>query len=540
MSFYSHTRSLGSAPGTQLNPIQDNSGGFIAGTGDQVVSTVGRFKRGRIDRSFKIDRTNINARLGSPESVRVSALNEAQVQLYEAVNNGAVSAVVSRLVPAAAKSSFGVVKIDKTTGATSFAAADTAPTDDYLLYVTDFECFNDGLKLSINAPKVSNAGVATDTKVITLRVCNPDGTLRYEATGSLDPTARDESGNDYFIGSIMHAVSSANVDLATSNTAVPATADCYGKNADGTAKFVTSAVVTLFAEGGTAYADTDYDAAIDRLENSSLDYGYCISAGAESVALVAKLATMNIRANRQFIVDVPGDFTIAQAIDWVSQLNVDSLYVQFYYAPLRTTDPLNGGRAVIGLGGYQAGLRCSRNAVKNAFGLAPKQYPIAGADWPLNRTTVEQLVYPKEGDLNDLADAKINPVLYEVYQGGGKYVFTDSLTSAKVEVSLRKLISVAEMATTLDNDVVMFSKETRQLPMDVAISRMDKFLKKRLKNMRSSNWLVASDDPDLGDNGFSYLIQPNTDDPYEQYDVVYSCRYNGTARKITVTQTLSR
>ncbi|ABO60605.1 hypothetical protein LA345_38960 (plasmid) [Burkholderia vietnamiensis] len=538
--FYSHTRSLGAQSGVQLNPLKDNTDGFSAGNGDQVVGIVGRFKRGRIDAPFVVDRGTLKSKLGAPESLRVSALNEAYVQLYEAVNNGAVSAVVQRLAPAAAARSFAVLKIDDVSGASTFSVSPTAPTANYLLYLDDLECFNDGVLLEVNAKKATSAGAPAPSKIVTIRVKEPNGNVRYEVTGSLDQTAVDEYGNDYFIGSKFAELTDLITVSVSATAAVATNADCYGRNTDGTDKFVASSNLVLFSEGGTAYASTDYDAAISKLENGTLDFGYLISGGSQAVALLSKLAALCVRANRHFVLDVPGSLTPDAAQTFVSQLGLDTHYVSIYWAPLNTNDPVNGGKAIIGLGGFQAGQRCARNAQTNSYGLAPKNYPIAGKDWPINRTGVVQLYTPSDVQKSDLALAKINPVILERYTGGSKYVFVDSLTAAQVTTSYRKLISVAEMSASLDDMVVKYGKECLQLPMDIAIKRMTAFLKFTLTAMRASNWLVASNDPVLGDAGWTFTVTRNAQRPADRMDVNYGTHYDGVNRATYVQQTLSQ
>lgn len=539
--FYPHTRQLGSQAGVQLNPLRDNTDGFVTDVGDQTVALVGRFKRGRIDVPFKINRGNIRRKLGSPESLRVSVLNEAYVHAYEAVNNGAREAVVSRLTTAAAVNSFAVFSIDAITGVGSFSAAPVAPNTAYVFYLKDLECFNDGVLLEVNAIKsVDNTGTPAPTKTITLRMSEPDGTLRYEVVGSLDQTAVDEYGQDYYIGSKLAEITNNLQITAAQGVTIPVIADCYGKAADGSENLVSTAnPLILFAEGGSGYAGDDYDRVLSALEKSTLDYGYAISAGSQSTALLGKLATLNVRANRQFLLDIPGGLTPAAAITFMGQLGVNTRYVQAYWAPLKTDDPVNGGKAVIGLSGYQGGLRCARNAQTNSYGLAPKNYPVAGKDWSINRTSVEQLSNPDEFELSDLADAKINPVIFQTFSSGSGYVFYDSLTSAKT-TGYQKLISVAEMSSSVDDMVAKYGKEVMQLPMEISITRMTKFLKGLFDGARASGWLVASADTALGDKGYTFTVARNAQRPVDRMDVGYGTHYDGVTRAIYVTQTLSQ
>lgn len=119
---------------------------------------------------------------------------------------------------------------------------------------------------------------------------------------------------------------------------------------------------------------------------------------------------------------------------------------------------------------------------------------------------------------------------------------TDKLgeISKTVTTSYRKLISVAEMSASLDDMVVKYGKECLQLPMDIAIKRMTAFLKFMLTAMRASNWLVASDDPVLGDAGWTFTVTRNAQRPADRMDVNYGTHYDGVNRATYVQQTLSQ
>lgn len=539
---YPHTRQLGSQPGVQLNKLRDNTEGFAADASDQVVAIVGRFRRGRIDAPFKVNRGNRLSVLGTAESIRISELNEAYVQAVESLDAGTYEMVVSRLVTDAAATSYGVFNITGTKSA--FTVSADAPTAPYLFYFEHLSCFNDGIKAEVQADAVFAADGVTPvpTKVVTLRLREPNGNLMYEFTGSLDPLATDDYGKDYFIGSIIEAQSDDVKINVFAGASIPVTADCYGRNTDGTPKVATSgtAPLVLFTEGGTGYTIAHYDRAINALERGSYDFGYIISGGSQATALLSKLAQLAERANRHFVFDVPGKLTPKAAIAFIKQLSLDSHYCQAYWAPLQSDDPVNGGKAVIGTSGYNVGLRCGRNAQTNAYGLAPKNTPVAGKEWPLNRTGVKQLNNPDAPELSDMAQAKINPVVFEKYNSGGKFVFTDSLTCANVSTSYRKLISVAEMSSTLDDMVVKFSKEALQLPMAVAIKKTTDFLEATFDAAGSTGWLVASDDPALGEKGFVFSVKRNAVRPADRMDIEYGLHYDGVVRAIYVTQTLSR
>ncbi|MNZ68579.1 hypothetical protein D3C78_868490 [compost metagenome] len=158
----------------------------------------------------------------------------------------------------------------------------------------------------------------------------------------------------------------------------------------------------------------------------------------------------------------------------------------------------------------------------------------------MNRSGIVQTYTPNNQELNALARAKINPVVFESYTGGGRYVFRDSLTCAMVDTSLKKLIAVADMSTSIDDAVTRFGKDVLQLPMVIAVKRMRDFLTTLFEGAEASGWVVPSSDPAMDGAAWRFAVAPNEVRPYELMDVQYWVRYDGTVRQIHVTHTLSR
>ena len=605
MSFRPFVRQLGFQPGVQLNPLADNTDGAVPDNSDQIFAVLARLTRGRIDRPFRVNRTNFYAKTGMPESIRTNALNEAKLQAYEAVGNGAYESVIQRLTAAAAVKSYGVITIGTgavltpvvaggvvtgvtvttggtgyitgqalaftgvgtgavatvtavagvittvavTTGGTGYTTAPAAgvmpffavsasvPVTAYDIYFMHHDCFNDGVKVAVHADSTPVGGTAVATKVVKLRLLDATDTVLFEFEGSLDPAAKDDYGQSAYLADIVDARTDA-LDVVVAATAnINPTSGIYGRDSSGKDRWGTSDVLVCFSEGSTTYATTDYDRCISALRDTDTPYGYLISGGTQAVSLIGKLAALAIETNTPIGVDISGALDCASAITFVNSLNIDSHYVHCYWAPLEADDPMNGGKSVWGTAGLNIGMRCARNARLNAKGFSPKNYPVAGKEWPLNRTGVRQLVRPQEQELSDLARAKINPVLFENYNGGGKYVFTDSLTSAKTVVSYKKLISVAEMSLSLDNWITLYSKELLQLPMSEFIRRMNVFLDTLLSNAVASGWLVPSKNLP-GNSPFQFDVSKSEVRPADLVLINYWTSYDGVARQVIVQQTL--
>lgn len=306
-----------------------------------------------------------------------------------------------------------------------------------------------------------------------------------------------------------------------------------------------SQVLVCFDEGGTAYATADYMGMRNKLQVTPFDYAYISSGGTQAPALLAQLAQLAFDTNRQLRFDIPGNLTPDAAITFVEQLNMGASptahLMHAFWSPLKSDDPTGvNPKGYLGAATLNIAYACLRNAQTNAKGFAPKNYVVAGREWPIRRVRVTQAYSPSNQELNALARAKINPVLFETYTGGGRYVFRDSLTCALVESSLKKLISVADMSTSIDEAVTRVAKDLLQLPMQISVKRMKDFLGELFAGAEASGWLAPSSDPAMGGASFKFEVVPNAVRPYDRMDCSYWVRYDGTVRQIFVTQTLTR
>lgn len=539
--FRSFTRQLGFQPGVQLNPLQDQTDGVAPDNSDQIVGLMARLTRGRIDQPFRVNRTNFLAKTGAAEAVRVNALNEAKLQMYEALNNGAFEAVVQRMVPAAAKKSFAVINFTGTPTSSSetieFSTAAAAPTAGFSIYLMHHDCFNDGIKVALHADATPLTGTSVANTDVTLRVLDAGGVILHEFSGSLDPAAKDDFGVSRYLPDVAATQTDAVDVVVAANATVPVTSNAYGRALSGKDNWAISPTLMCFDEGGTTYVAADFDRFIDGLRATRNAYGYLISGGNPNVSLLGKLAALAIEINTPLEIDVAGTLDVAAAMTFVASLNIDSHYIRFQWAPLSAEDPLNGGRVVWGTGGLHAGLSCSRNARINAKGFAPKNFPVAGKEWPLNRVGVKQMQDPEDQELSDLAKSQINPVILESYNGGSRFVWTDSLTAAKSRVSYKKLQTVAEMSATLDNWVTLYGKELLQLPMKLYIKKMTAFLEDLLTDAQASDWLVPAKNLP-GNAAFAFTVRPSEVRPADLVLIDYYTSFDGVARQVIVQQTL--
>ncbi|MCM1128956.1 MAG: hypothetical protein NC211_03630 [Alistipes senegalensis] len=521
-------RQLGAESGVQLNPLRDNSEISTADNSDQIFGIMMRATRGRIDKPFAVDRGNVFRKLGTGEQIRLNALNEAWVHVVEALNKGAYQAIVQRLVTDAAVIKWAVVKPEmaapeegeeeqKPTGKFVYSVEDELPETPFLFAVKHLECYNDGIVLEFRADEADDNGQPADNDKLTLRIRDKEGNLLYEFYGSLKNDAKDDYGNSAWLPDVAASQTDAvevAVGVTGDNAVIAAGSNAYGYNDNGLQKWEKSDPQICFVEGGTAYTTQDYMKAREKLQYTQFDYAYISSGGTRAPALLAQLAQLAFDTNRQLRFGVPGELNPEAAVAFVNQLNMGASQtahlMHAFWSPLKTDDPTGvNPHGYVGTETLNIAYACGRNAARNAKGFAPKNYPIAGREWPIQRTRIVQTYSPSNQELNLLARAKINPVIYEIYTGGGRYVFRDSITCAQVESSLKKLIAVADMSTSIDDAVTRAAKDYLQLPMDMAVKRMKDFLLTLFEGAEASKWIVPSSDPMMNGKAWVFIVEPN-------------------------------
>lgn len=534
------TRQLGNESGVQLNPLIDNSEQTVSDNSDQSFGILMRATRGRIDRPFDVVRGNVLSKIGSGETVRTSTLNEAWLHVVEALNQGANKAIVQRLATPAAKIKYAVFGATNDTNLFDYYVSETEPSGIFLFSIKHLGCYNDGIKVSFHADTKSYGGnnLPNDKLVIYIRDCKD--VLLFSFYGSIDPSSLDDYGiSNYLPNIVSHQTDDIEL-LIGSNTPIDPSSAAYGFDSAGRGKLISSDVMHCFDEGGSAYSTLDYMSARTKLQYTQFDYAYIASGGSRSPALIAQLSLLAFDTNRQFKFDIPGELGIDAAIAFVEQLHLGGSptahLMHAFYAPLKSDDPTGiNGKGFWGTSAFNIARCCLRNATTNIKGFAPKNFPIAGREWPLQRISISQNFTPTDQELDALARAKINPVLFEVYSGGGRYVFRDSITCALVDSSLKKLIAVADMSTSVDDIVTKAAKDVLQLPMTVAIKRMSAFLASYFEAAQASGWLVAGEY-----SSYKFEVTQDAQRPQDRMNISYWLHYDGTVRQIFCTQTLTR
>lgn len=459
-----------------------------------------------------------------------------------------------------------------------------------LFFLKHHECFNNGIYLSVHADEKYSAlhtNVAND--IITIRVLDSNKVELYEFTGSLDQTAKNERNESIYLGDVIASqtddfefcVGLTTEDDFTTFTPIAETtgASKYGSNAYGynvlkNKKWVTSALLKPF-QVTTAKADQSLFVSASAIEQASdisvyvgarhklietpYKYAYISTGGSLVPNLIQQSALLAYYRNAQLRYDVPaedatGVSSTDQVSTFVSGLGLETAFtdenikyedaahlIHGYWAPISSTDPTGVNiNCFLGMATLNIAYACNRNKLINSKGFAPKHYPIAGFNYPINRTNLNQIFYPNSKDMETLARLRVNPVFFQTFSDGGRFIFVDSLTHTQNNVSLKKLISVVEMSTSIDDAIVRYGNEVLQLPMPVALKRLRDYLSDLFRSAESSGWIIPSNDPELQGKSHRFLVEQDKLRPYDRINIQYWVRYEGTLRQLFVTQTLTR
>ncbi|ASF48158.1 hypothetical protein [Methylovulum psychrotolerans] len=487
-------------------------------------------------------------------TVAISAPTDGgkQAKAYATVANGLISRVVMVQRGSKYSAATTTATIDQANNP-EFVADVLAPgvyAEPYLFALKHLEAFNDGIILALHAnPKVVK-GVAQANDEITLRLIDPfDRSVLYQFVGSLQENATDDFGNSTYLPDVVASQTDAVQLVVGANTSISPLSSAYGYDTNGQEQWVSSVdPVLYFFEGGInafAYNSNDLYNARRKLQDTVLQYGTIVACGSTDANLLSELANLAYETNTPFKFDVPfvvgGANSVLDAISFVDNLDFtakDAAHLlHAYWTPITCDDPIGvNGRLALGSAALNAAYTCRRNAVKNSKGFAKKNAPVAGSNWPLSRRGMRQEYAPSREELSALADARINPVLFESFASGGKYVFVDFLTQAPVTNSLRKLTSVSEMSVAIDAAIARFGKDVLALPMQDAVTEMGDYLKALFEGAEQAKWLVPS--AELGGRTFAYTVAANPQRPYDVMDIAYSLSYDGAVRQITITQSL--
>lgn len=517
---------VGQQPGVQINHAVDRTDRLLQEVGDQTFATVLKASRGRIDQPMRVAADKLKRYLGEARSLRESELNSTYLQVVDAFTTGAAAAVVMRLASAQAVNSYIVVKHGDSD---VFTLSEDQPTGtDWFLQIKIADCIDEGVYVQLEKGKTDNE--------ICLKIRErkfnskgrevATGDILYEITGSTDVNAVDDFEQSYYLGNVaekyygdwlsVEANQQANKILST---------DSYASQIVGQG-------IVPFVDPTGDITNEIYLAAADKIKKTSLQYRY-IMTDSSNLALVDALYKTAVYNNRKIIAAIPGNLNPEAAIRWKEQFewdNQESMYIDWVWTPVKRQDPtFKNGVVLLASVGQKVGYSCARNGNLNGYGLPPLQQPIAGSDYMVVGTRFKQIYQPEIVEIADLAEARINPCVYEQYHNASGYVWADSLSGTQ-KTGISKLSSVTEITIWLQDYFGRYSKSHLQKPMEERIRKQREELEKVLNWAEASGWLIKS--ASLGGVAYTYSVQRNERYPDDRMDWTINIGIEGVVRQV--------
>lgn len=303
------------------------------------------------------------------------------------------------------------------------------------------------------------------------------------------------------------------------------------------------AILTLPAsEGADGQPPQAYlEAMVDVLTNTP-NITYLVLPDLQNLQVLDALTSVVDRLNNHLICEVDGVMEPEQAADFMDSLAIRDQRVSVYYNPNRCLPVgavnVRAKKVWMPCLGVQAGYRLLRNAATTAQGIPRLDVPIAGYDFPLSRRGMEPMYPMGQVQLNRLAEAQINPVIFENYQSGGRWIFGDCLTQYDTKNSQLCLTNAAEIETFTINGVIAITRKNLLTSMQRHLERTFNESKRFLDSCVSAGLLVPAEE--LAGQPYSLTVTPREDRPYDASHVRLSRRCMGAARAAYVESTVER
>lgn len=515
---------VGNQSGVQVNMPIDTVERMLVGAGEQSFACVGQFTRGRIDKPFLVSASKLQRYLG-----KATRNNHTYRQMVDAFENGASGAVVSRVVSEQAKNQFIVVSNEWAMR----VAESVNGADLFGLKIAD--CNQFGYRVEMNKNTGGLDGV--NVKIFMLNQGDiVDETPAYEFSGSLNPDALNDVGeSDYlpdvcakYYGDLMTVqVNETLIENIVSGDEVLIELD----------DIAVAEKLQPFEDKGNP-ASEQYKQASLALGHTNIPYRYILG-DSENTVIVMNLLNVAQKYNRILVQEISGSLNPSAAIAWKNNFQYDAqggMYCLWVYSPIKRLDVLGmGGILQYGTVGQKIGKACARNAILNGFGLPPLNRPIAGKDFMLSGAKVEQIYFPDDTELAQLADNHINPVQYAEFHDGSGYVWDDSFSGAKKN-GISKLENAVEISQWFQDRVGRYARGLLQKPMSEAIRLMTRFVEDECQAAQASAWLIPS--TKLGGLAYTYTVEPSERNPEDEMQVILNIAIDGVVRRIFISQNM--
>lgn len=544
------TKVLGSAPGIQWQGEEDNTQSTAINAMD-VGIIVGQFKRGRVDKSFRVSVATIEARLGYDPT------NFDYMAVQDVLDLGVPYVWVQRIRAGVAETNAETGVYDDYTpiehhvfinesGAITLGVGAVANPVNTALKITfalhdilDQGCDLD-LKFAVRAGATLTDGKPTAINDILASVTFNDTLTKkplYSFTGLLAANTKGIT--------LAQVAQDSNVFSTFTVTLLGDDADTADAIITGLAgnlpntlgrKKVTLAVPTM--AGASATIPTSfYELMFNRLSYGDLRPNYLAIAQTDNLSLITCLMRIAEKRNCLIFGDIDPTLPLDSAMAVSSGIEAKTALVSWFFNATksrpRDAETISGAKVFRPSVGVLLGYTLLRNANTNKQGIPPLQIPIAGYAFPLPFKGMELRsdIFYNQDALDRLADqgVAINPVILHQGNDGSRFIFGDLKTQYDDDGdSPLTLINSTEILVYTANGVLDIISRYLRTGMDDFIEFAERDCRAFLDNCFSAGLLKAADN--LGGKPYTLSITPREDRPFDAVDVSFARRPAGAAR----------
>lgn len=297
-------------------------------------------------------------------------------------------------------------------------------------------------------------------------------------------------------------------------------------------------VKTAFT-GGTlgnqkAISTAQYDKAIAVLRNALVGYTAVLGLGCYDKVALASLCTLASARRIDAFMDVTPTLSYKAALQFMTDMNLNTGDVAWYHFPYSAKDPHSGGRAVWGLSGIAFQAKAA-GVAKSTGAVGGWHYSPAGEErGVINRREVEPLSGTGEPDEKAMYTARINKL---GLTSTGKLMIDDAITCRATEDYLR-FQHVSSVMNAISRQFYSIASQLKHSPDGITESGLKKGMTGVLDNFVTSQALVTPRNPT--EDGESPYVLTVKQAAIDSWEVQWACCVTGTARRILGTPSLIR
>lgn len=407
----------------------------------------------------------------------------------------------------------------------------------FALYFTCYNYFSPSVQLFVSVQQVER-GSSINAHTLTLDFFDTSSDLSvYKITGVI--TDEDQTNSIVNVMDALDDFDVVSIEYLPSYdddfTTTVATKDFYNAFG-GMGRFAIGVITPTF----TPKAHDVYTVLTRQDDQASVMY----MALGDNLSLLTELVRVANRLNVRLWVELSPSLTYDQAIAVGSELMLFDHHVCLLWSPILAR-PINaiglkGKKIPRHSGGVILAEYLKRQANTNSFGIPAIHRPVAGFDYPISFTGIQQNpdVYLDDPELKKLADVMINVVKRERFPNGIRFILNDCLTAYGDNRSVLKLANASEISMLIDNRLIEICKRHLQKHIEGTIEDTLKEAVIFLDACTTKERPLLRKSKEIG--GFYNLnIIPRSDRPHDAIDLECAYHPQGAGRAIFLKTTVT-